>query len=94
MLFFGKERKKKLNSIQQWDLSEKIYMLKWRGCNIIGKVKESDCKESQRLLKTLFLDSFRTTFTVSNRSRKLKISRIFSILTTKLCQIIVRLIIS
>lgn len=54
MLFFGKERKKKLNSIQQWDLSEKIYMLKWRGCNIIGKVKESDCKESQAIKNIVF----------------------------------------
>ena len=54
MLFFGKKRKKKLNSRQKWDLQEKIYMLKWQGCNIIGKVKKSDCKESQAIKNIVF----------------------------------------
>lgn len=54
MLFFGKKHKKRLNSLQKWDLQEKIYMLKWRGCNIIGKVKQSDCKESQAIKNVVF----------------------------------------
>lgn len=54
MLFLGKKRKKKLNSLQKWDLQEKIYMLKWRGCNIIGKVNDSDCKESQVIATVVF----------------------------------------